>query len=237
MGALSHIFEANGLATVGIYPTGDIPERMRPPRSLVARFPLGRPLGRPRDPEFQRRVLSAAFSLLSAPAGPVTDTFPEVISDQADVALSCPVPPRYDPALPAAVDEARALRPAFERASTAGLSVTGPVTGPVSGIGVSVAEPDAVEAALAAFDRVAQGTPWKEAGLPRDLLGAARAVLGYYQQAALGLSDHVPAARQAESWYVQHTAAGATMRAARDQLKEQGAPTPLWFYLLPATQS
>ncbi|MDA8046399.1 MAG: hypothetical protein M0Z30_14355 [Actinomycetota bacterium] len=222
MGALSHIFEANGLATVGVYPTGDIPERMRPPRSLIARFPLGRPLGRPRDPKFQRAVLSAAFSLLSAPAGPVTDTFPEVISDQAEVALSCPVPPRYDPDLPAAVDEARALRPAFERGCTGG---------------ISVADPDAVEAALDAFDRLARGTPWKEAGLPRDLLGAARAVLGYYQQAALGLSDHVPAARQAESWYAQHTAAGATMRAARDQLKEQGAPTPLWFYLLPATQS
>ncbi len=195
---------------------------MRPPRSLVARFPLGRPLGHPRDPKFQRGVLSAAFALLSALAGPVTDTFPEVISDQADVALSCPLPPRYDPDLPAALDEARALRSAFERGSSGGFSV---------------AEPDAVEAALSAFDRVAHGTPWKEAGLPRDLPGAARAVLGYYQQAALGLSDCVPAARQAESWYVQHTAAEATMRAARDQLKDQGAPTPLWFYLLPATQS
>lgn len=90
---------------------------------------------------------------------------------------------------------------------------------------------------LAGFDRVSNGVPWKEAGLPRDILGAARAVLGYYQQAAQGLSDHVLGACQAETWYVQHTAAGATMRSARDQLRQQGAPRPLWYYLLPATQS
>ena len=221
MGALSHILEANGIATVGLYPTEDIPTRMRPPRALVARFPLGRPLGRPNDPAFQTQVLSAALALLQAGRGPVTATFPEIIADQTEAALSCPVPPRYNPDLPATLDEARALRPAFERAGARG---------------ISVADPEVVEAALAGFDRVANGVPWKEAGLPRDILGAARAVLGYYQQAALGLSDHVPAARQAESWYVKHTAAGATMRAARDQMKHQGAPRPLWYYLLPATQ-
>lgn len=130
-------------------------------------------------------------------------------------------PPRHDPSLPAAVDEALALRAAAARAS---------------GRGIAVADPDSVADALAGFDRVANGAPWKEAGLPRDILGAARSVLGYYQQAAQGLSDHVPGARQAETWYVQHTAAGATMRAARDQLRQQGAPQPLWYYLLPATQ-
>ncbi len=99
------------------------------------------------------------------------------------------------------------------------------------------ADPVAVEEALAGFQRVADGTPWKEAGLPRDVLHAARAVLGYYQQAALGLVDHVPAARSAETWYATQTAAGRTMRAAQRQLRSQGAPQPMWFYLLPATQA
>lgn len=221
MGALCHVLEAAGLATVGLFPTADIPQRMAPPRALVARFPLGRPLGRPDDPAFQTAVLTAALDLLRAGSGPVMATYPEIIVDEATASLSCPVPPRHDPSLPAAVDEALALRAAAARAS---------------GRGIAVADPDSVADALAGFDRVANGAPWKEAGLPRDILGAARSVLGYYQQAAQGLSDHVPGARQAETWYVQHTAAGATMRAARDQLRRQGAPRPLWYYLLPATQ-
>lgn len=218
MGALCHVLEASGLATVGLFPTADIPERMRPPRALVARFPLGRP----DDQAFQTAMLLAAFDLLRARSGPVMATFPDVIADKADTSVSCPVPPRHDPSLPPAVDEAVALRPAVARAS---------------GRGIVVADPHSVADVLAGFDRVSNGVPWKEAGLPRDILGAARAVLGYYQQAAQGLSDHVPGARQAETWYVQHTAAGATMRSARDQLRQQGAPRPLWYYLLLATQS
>lgn len=163
----------------------------------------------------------AALELLENTSGPVLDVYPQSIEDQAAQPLSCPVPPRHNPELPAAVDEARALRPAFSRAG---------------GAGVKLADPRLVEPALMAFSRLAEGAPWKQAGLPKDILGAARAILGYYEQAAIGLADHVPAARQAESWYVHHTAAGATMRAARDQLREQGAPQPLWFYLLPATQ-
>lgn len=166
-------------------------------------------------------MVLAALRLLERDPGPVLAIYPETIEDEAAHALSCPLPPRHDPDLPAAVDEARALRPSFARAARSGVKVSDPLE---------------VEHALLAFDRLASGTPWKEAGLPRDLLGAARAILGYYQQAAVGLVDHVPAARQAESWYVHHTAAGATMRAARQQLREQGAPQPLWFYLLPATQ-
>jgi hypothetical protein len=161
VGALCHVLEAAGLATVGLIPTVDIPERMAPPRSLVTCFPLGRPLGRPDDPAFQTGVLLTALDLLGTGSGPVT-------------------------------------------------------------------EPDSGADLLAGFDRVANAVPWKEARLPRDLLGVARAVLGYCQQAAQGLSDRIPRARQAETWCVQHTAAGATMRAARDELRRQGAPQPLW---------
>ena len=221
MGALAHILEAEGLATVALLPSPDIAERMRPPRVLVAPFPLGRPFGRPGDAAFQRAVLEQALGLLGRPEGPVLDVFPEVIEDEAADALTCPIPARHDPGLPPAVDEARGLRAAFARAA---------------GGGVATADPALVEEALLGFDRLANGTPWKEAGLPRDVLGAAHAVLGYYQQAALALVDHVPAARSAETWFVHHTAAGETLRAAQRALRSQGAPGPLSFYLLPATQ-
>lgn len=221
MCALSHVLEANGIATVALLPSPDMAERMRPPRALVAEFPLGRPLGRPRDPAFQRAVLEAALALFERRSGPVLEVFPETIEDQAAEALTCRVPPRHDPSLPAAVDEARGLRPAFLRAS---------------GSGVVTADADAVEDALVGFARLAEGTPWREAGLPADVLAAARAVKGYYEQAALGLSEGVPEARSAETWFVRHTEAGRTMLAAQSQLRSQGAPKPLSFYLLPATQ-
>lgn len=222
MGALAHILEAAGLATVALLPSPDIVERMRPPRALVADFPLGRPLGRPGDPAFQRQVLVRAFALLERTDGPVHDVFPEVIEDDAASPLACPLPPRHDPDLPPAVDEARGLRAAFARAAASGASAADPAT---------------AEEALWGFDRVAKGVPWQEAGLPRDVLAGSRAVLGYYQQAALGLLDHVPAARSAETWFVHHTEAGRTMRAAREQLQAQEAPLAIWFYLLPATQT
>lgn len=221
MGALAHILEAEGLATVALLPSPDIAERMLPPRVLVASFPLGRPLGRPGNAAFQRGVLEQALGLLARPGGPVLDVFPEVIEDEAADALTCTIPARHDPSLPPAVDEARGLRAAFTRAG---------------GAGVATADPALVEEALLGFDRVANGTPWKEAGLPRDILGAAHAVLGYYQQAALALVDHVPAARSAETWFVHHTSAGDTLRAAQRSLRSQGAPSALSFYLLPATQ-
>jgi hypothetical protein len=119
------------------------------------------------------------------------------------------------------VDEARGLHAAVTRAS---------------GNGITPPDLGSVEDALVAFDRVAAGVPWKGAGLPADVLAGARSVLEYYEHAAVGLTDHVPAARSAESWFVHHTEAGRTMRAARRHMREHGAPQPLWFSLLPATQ-
>jgi hypothetical protein len=99
-------------------------------------------------------VIDAAFDLLSQTKGPVLEEFPEEIHDEADQPVACPLPPRYDRSVPAAVDEARGLRPAWERARKAsGASQTGRVVGP-----------DEVPDAIAAFIRVTQGTAWAEAG-------------------------------------------------------------------------
>ena len=54
-------------------------EAIQPPRALWVPFPLGRPLGIPNDPEFQRRVVVAALTLLERPSGPVIEDFPEDI--------------------------------------------------------------------------------------------------------------------------------------------------------------
>ena len=199
----------------------EVANRMHPPRALYADFPLGRPLGRANDPAFQHRVLTAAFGLLAASA-PTLVEFPEAVVDEVDVPLACPLPPRVNASVPASVDEMRGLRPAFDRAAETGVR--------------TALDPETVEAALFAFERVVAGTPWAEAEIPDNPLTAALAIRSYYEQAAAGLSDHVPAARAAESWFAQTTASGALMHDAMRVMREQAAPQPFWFYLLPASQ-
>ncbi len=56
-------------------------------------FELGRPVGIPNDPVFQKRVLSAALKLLEAEAGPILEDFPEEapVSSGEIITLACPV--------------------------------------------------------------------------------------------------------------------------------------------------
>jgi hypothetical protein len=55
-------------------------------------FQLGRPLGAPNEPAFQKRVLAAVLRLLEAPAHPCLEDFPEE-EPESDVitVLACPV--------------------------------------------------------------------------------------------------------------------------------------------------
>ena len=52
---------------------------MQPPRSLFLDFPMGRGMGKPNNPEFQKKVIRAAFALLDKDCGPIIDDFPEII--------------------------------------------------------------------------------------------------------------------------------------------------------------
>jgi hypothetical protein len=74
---LAHYFEDEGIATVMIALVREHAEQMKPPRALWVPFELGRPLGAPSDPLFQRRVIDAAFVLLDAPEGPLLVDFGE----------------------------------------------------------------------------------------------------------------------------------------------------------------
>lgn len=77
-------------------------------------FDLGRPLGVPNDPAFQKRVLLAALKLLEAPSGPVLADFPE----EAPVNAAPTEPPACPLALPqeqSDLDSSDGLRQAFLR--------------------------------------------------------------------------------------------------------------------------
>ena len=227
MSALAHVLEAAGLATVGISLVRGQAERSRPPRMLHCQFPLGRPLGRPHDAPFQHQVLAAAFGLLQRTDVPVLVDFDETIVDDADQPLACTLPPRHDPTLPAAVDEAIGLRPAYERHRAAS-AITNVVR---------LGGPDRVAELIGVFVRIVDGEAWDAVGLEAAQLGhAALDIRAYYEEAALALADHVPAARQAESWFYRATQTGALLRKARDIIRDAAAPRPAWFPLVPTGQ-
>ena len=66
---------------------------MQPPRALWVPFELGRPLGTPDNPAFQKRVLGSVLKLLEADGGPILADFPEDAPESSDdlTVLACPV--------------------------------------------------------------------------------------------------------------------------------------------------
>jgi hypothetical protein len=220
---LAHVFEAAGIATVALGSIRNQIESTAPPRGLWCDFPLGRPLGVPGDPEFQHRVIARAFELLQA-TGPVFEEYDVSIEDNADEILACPMPPRHDPDAHPAVDEARGLRPAYDRA----------VEKYGNRIGAGrVVDADHIGDALEAFVRVADGVDWKEAGVPGIPARVAQDIRGYYETAALALSDHTPAAYAGTRWFLDQTQGGKVVLDARTAMKDAGVKHPVWFYMTP----
>jgi hypothetical protein len=178
-----------------------------PPRALHCDFPLGRPLGRPLDPAFQRGVLLRAFELLGRTQGPVLESYPESIRDEPDVPATCPLPPRSDEGGSPAVAEARALVEPWRRFRHAhAVSNVGRVLDPDD---VADDVPDAVARLVA----MAKGSWWDEAGFAseEELYFTVADVRAFYEEAALGLLDEVPAARQVEAWFFQQTETGKVL--------------------------
>ena len=194
-----------------------------PPRGLFCDFPLGRPLGKPGDAAFQHRVLAHGFSLLER-SQPALEDFPERVADEGSEVLVCALPPRYDSDIHPAVDEARGLRAAYDRA-VAEHGERGAATRTLS--------PDDVPQALEAFIRIAQGTPWKEARIPGIPARVAQDIRGYYETAALAIVDHTPAAWASARWYRDATKAGEVIRSAQLAMKNAGVRRDLWAFLLP----
>ena len=223
MSTLAHVFEAAGMATIALGSIRKQIESAAPPRGLWCDFPRGRPLGKPGDPEFQHRVLDAAFALLDSPEPLVTE-FDESIPDDGEEMLACPLPPRHDPDAHPAIDEARGLRTAYDR----GLEMS---NGRIAA--GRVVQADDIPAAIEAFIRIADGTPWDEAGIPGLPMRVSQDIRGYYETAALAMVDHAPPAWAGTRWFLDATETGKVLLAARKEMERQEAPQPMWFYLTP----
>lgn len=228
MSTLAHVFEAAGLHTVILASNRSVAETMRPPRSLYSEFPLGRPLGAPNDPAFQRRVLVQALELVETATEPAVVDYDVVIEAETE-ALTCSLPPRFDPDLHPAIDEAQGIRRAYDRAVSArGHTSVG-----------RVATADDLGEVLASLERIANGTDWIEAGLPSsDPINAVHDLRAYYDEAALELVDGpTPGGRAAEEWFFETTEAGKTVMAARRAMRAADAPRAFWYYMAPGHRS
>lgn len=227
MSALAHVLERAGIATVGIASIRAQAVAARAPRLLYTEFPLGRPLGVPGDAAFQRRVLAAAFDLLPRTDVPVLVDFPEVLADRSDEPLACMIPLADDTTMHPAVREVLGLRAAYERQrASSGRTLVSRVGGP-----------DRVRELVEIFVGVADGASIDTCGLPVMQLGAAALdIRAYFEEAAMALADHVPEARQAESWFFRSTHTGALLRNARAAIVAADGPRGAWFPIVPVGQ-
>ena len=82
MCGLAHYFESEGLSTVLVGFIREHMEALRPPRSLFLDFPMGRGMGKPNNPGFQKKVIRAAFELLNQDGGPIIEDFPAIAPDR-----------------------------------------------------------------------------------------------------------------------------------------------------------
>ena len=225
MCALAHWFEAAGLPTVAIALIREHAEAMRPPRALWVPFELGRPLGTPNDPAFQRRVLAAALALFDEPDGPagpgvpVLVDFPDeappaAVTAEADDGLFCPVsfPSPEDARAPTLVervnDEIGRLQPWHDLALARGRRST---------VGASGLEPLAIAEFLdaVASEGAEAGSPVAGVSVAQLLKLAGDDLTAFYHEAAAARPDVRLTPAEALRWFWTETQAGALLLAVQ----------------------
>ncbi len=217
MSALGHYLEEAGIATDAIALIRPQAENTKPPRALWVPFELGRPLGPPGDPAFQKRVLLAALTMMVEGGGRL-----RIVDFPDDDPRARPDRAWQPPFMPAAVAigsadslasrleaEVLLLRGAHERwMAQYGRSTIG-----LSGLAIS-------ECARYVADWLRGKTPPS----PRDgfsaplILRFAVDDLKAYCLEAAGAGAAKPSSRQLADWLWDRTAAGAALGALRDVL-------------------
>jgi hypothetical protein len=75
VGLIQGAIERQGITTVSISLLREVTEVIRPPRALFVPYPLGYPLGSPKDSCVQHGIISAGLSILKREDVPVLVNF------------------------------------------------------------------------------------------------------------------------------------------------------------------
>jgi hypothetical protein len=216
---LAHFLEEEGVPTTQISLVRLHTELTNPPRALWVSFELGRPLGVPNDPSFQRRVLLATLKLLEAPDGPRLEDFPEDAPASPDeiMALSCPVnfaqtgigSGEAEPLQTVFKGEIISMRPWYDIA----VKKRGRTTVGVSGINL-----EAIGDFIYSFLKgVEPENPRDDIPLPYTLKFAVDDLKAYYLEGITAQPGQEAAPSQVLSdWFWGETVAGKVLRAVKE---------------------
>ena len=208
--------EAEGLPTTQISLIRPHTEKIKPPRALWVPFELGRPLGEPNDPGFQKRVIRAALELFNRPSVPVLEDFPEDAPSQSirgagEGAWACPV--SFSQEEGADLREALHLE-VWQLSSWYRMAYVKNVrtTVGVSGLDIRVAAGLLADLALG----VEVENPLPDTSWPSTLRLAAEDVKAYYMEAVTAQPGQTGTAKEITDWFWGETKAGEVLRALKE---------------------
>ena len=213
MSALGHYLEEEGLATVAVALIRPQAEHTRPPRALWVPFELGRPIGPPSDPAFQKRVILAALGMLVEGGGParIADFPDDDPREMQDPSWNAPID-LYAGAGDAAAladamqTEALALAPAYAQSCTRRARST---------VGLSGLPPAECSGYIATWLRGQQpASPVAGMSSALALRFAIDDLKAYALEAALAPAGK-PSSRQLGDWLWNGTALGAGLQQLR----------------------
>ena len=208
MCGLARYLESAGLATVLVGFVREHMQIIKPPRALWLDFPMGRPLGKPDDPDYQKRVMRAAFALFDAPSGPVLADFADVIPVR-DGRMGYALPPELvlgtadigdvDALLAGVAQEMNALRPAYDAA----VAARGRTTVGASGLAIEDLAPF-----ITAFVRGEKPKSPRKGVTPIPLLKLAAEDLAAFYTETRTHRDAIDDFERMGEWFWEQTRAG-----------------------------
>lgn len=230
MGGLAHFIEDEGIPTTQLSLIRKHTEGIRPPRALAVPFELGRPMGAPKEPAFQRRVLIDVLNLLNRPSGPVLEDFPDAPpgsgSEDDTEGWTCPVnfaPPTEDLGdadlvYQALLQEVNLLRPWYEEAVKSYKR---------SAFGISDTAPEDIVRVIADVLIDPEGTPPPIDGeaTATGFKRMADDLRYFYTEAAIARPDQRSSDIEIANWLWGETMLGKVLVAIRDVAMESEDPS------------
>ncbi|MDA0787397.1 MAG: hypothetical protein O3B37_14015 [Proteobacteria bacterium] len=228
MSGLAHYLEDEGIATTAIALIRKHAEEIKPPRALAVPFELGRPLGAPNEPDFQRRVLRDLLELLEQESGPVLEDFPDdapgaVVEQEGwacPVNFAAPLADMSDEELLAQtlLQEISLLKPWYEESKQ--------IRGGRTNFGISGLAPEDTPAFFAALvvHREDTPSPIADKPLPLAFKQAADDMRYYYMEAAIARPDNRVSDLEIGNWLWGETTLGKVLVEIRNWAMESENP-------------